>query len=280
MQTAGLRGCKATLAKVNDQLCFHFFAAQQAGPAINQVLAEHPDRFVTESFPGNSFAPRINIRNKILPDFQKSATETLGGVALVFATECLLSYCDEIQSLRSEVVPTIHDVITHKKQEEQLSEKLTHWGAPPPVALTKSFAYLRLRRNHIAHANQDPHQSLKELTKNYGNMLSTYWGQQPTKLPGLSFASQDFSVGSEQEAFSLLNLCRVVMEKYDDLLCQTIPQSAMETFALRCFILSNKHLRGRSLSDRHRKFAYHFKLNFGVDLAMTEAEFDCAWANA
>lgn len=280
MQTAGLRGYKAALAKVNDQLCFHFFAAQQTGPAISQAAAEHPDRFVTESFPENSFSPRINIRNNSLPEFQKSAMETLGGVALVFATECLLSYSDEIQSLRSEVVPTIHDAITRRKQEEQLSEKLTHWGAPPPAALTKSFAYLRLRRNHIAHANQDPNQSLKELTKNYGSMLAAYWGRQPTKLPGLSFTSQDFSVRSAQEAFSLLNLCRVVMEKYDDLLCQTIPQSDMESSALRSFIQSNKHLRGRSLSDRHRKFAYQFKLSFGVDLAMTEPEFDRAWANA
>lgn len=280
MRTADLKRYKGRLAEVNDQLCFHFFASEQARPAINQVVASHPDSLVTASFPGNSFAPRIDIRNKLLPNFQKSAAETLGGVALVFAVECLLAYSDEIQSLRSEVIPTTYDALTHKKEEEQLSAKLTSWGAAPPTVLTKSFAYLRLRRNHIAHANQEPHQSLKELTKNYGSMLATYWSQQPTKLPSLSFTGQNFSVSNEQEAFSLLNLCRVVMERYDDLLCQTIPQSHMESFALRKFILSNKALRGRSLNDRHRKFTKYFKNNYGVQLAMTAPEFDCAWVNA
>lgn len=280
MRTSGLKRYKARLAEVNDQLCFHFFASEQARPAIDQSVASHPDSLVTASFPTNAFAPRIDIRNKLLPKFQKSATETLGGIALVSAVECLLSYSDEIQSLRSEIIPTTYDALTHKKEEEQLSAKLTSWGAAPPTALTKSFAYLRLRRNHIAHANQEPHQSLKEITKNYGSMLTTYWSQQPTTLPALSFTGQNFSVSTEQEAFSLLNLCRVVMDKYDDLLCQTIPQSDMEAFALSKFISSNKKIRGRSLKDRHRKFTKHFKENYGAQLAMTAPDFDLAWANA
>jgi hypothetical protein len=280
VRTADLKRYKARLAEVNDQLCFHFFASEQARPAIDQSIASHPESLVTASFPTNSFAPRIDIRNKFLPKFQKSATETLGGIALVSAVECLLSYGDKIQSLRSEIIPTTYDALKHEKEEEQLSAKLTGWGAAPPTALTKSFAYLRLRRNHIAHANQEPHQSLKEITKNYGSMLTTYWSQQPARLPGISFTGQNFSVSTEQEAFSLLNLCRVVMEKYDDLLCLTIPQSQMEAFALSKFISSHKILRGRSLNDRHRKFAKHFKDNYGAQLVMTAPDFDCAWVNA
>jgi hypothetical protein len=249
-------------------------------PAIDHSVTSTPDDLVSVSFSTNSFAPRINILNKNLPNFQKSATETLGGIALVSAVECVLSYSDEIQSLRAKLIPSVDDALRHEKAEEQLSAKLTNWGSAPPPALTKTFAYLRLRRNHIAHANQSPHQSLKEITKNYGTMISSYWNQQPTSLPGLSFASQTYSVNTEQEAFSLLNLCRVVMEKYDALLCSTIPQAHMESFALNHFISSNRKLRGRSLTDRYRKFSTHFRESYGTRLAMTAADFDAAWLNA
>lgn len=280
MRTPSLKKYKARLASVNDQLCFHFFASEQARPAIDHSVVSNPDDLVSTSFPTNSFAPRIDIRNKLLPKFQKAATETLGGLALVSAVECLLSYSDEIQSLRAKLIPTTDDALKHEKAEEQLSIKLTNWGGAPHTALTKSFAYLRLRRNHIAHVNQEPHQSLKDVTKNYGSMLSTYWNQQPATLPGLSFTSQNFSVSTEQEAFSLLNLCRVVMEKYDDLVCSTIPQPNMESLALNDFISANKKLRGRLLNDRFRKFSAHFRDNYGSQLAMTLHDFDSASVNA
>lgn len=280
MKTQSLKKYKDRLSKVNDQLCYYFFASEQARPAIDRLVASNPEDLVSASFPANVFGPRINIRNKLLPKFQSTATETLGGLALVSAVESLLSYSDEIQSFRAELIPTTADAIKHERSEDQLSLKLAHWGNAPHEALTKSLTYLRLRRNHIAHVNQEPHPSLRSLTKNYGIMLSTYWAQQPTNLPGLSFSSKNFSVNTDQEAFSLLNLCRIVMEKYDDLVCATIPQPHMESFALRNFIASNKNLRGRSLVDRYRKFSAHFRDNYGSQLAMTANDFDQAWVNA
>jgi len=279
VKTQNLKRHKDRLARVNDQLCYHFFAAEQAKPAIHELIASKPDDLVSQSFPENSFSPRINIRNKFLPQFQQFATETLGGIALVSAVECLLSYSDEIQSLRAALIPSAADAIEHEKAEEQLSLKLTAWGSAPSIALTMSLAYLRLRRNHIAHVNQEPHPSLRSVTKNYGKLLSTYWAQQPTKLPGISFSSLVFSAGTEQEAFSLLNLCRVVMEKYDALVCSTLPQPRVEAFALQNFLGTNKDLRGRPLADRYRKFAAYFHDNFGSPLAMTTNEFDRAWVN-
>lgn len=280
MKTPSLRKHKARLAAVNDQLCYHFFASEQARPAIDRFVASNPEDLVGASFPANPFGPRIDIRNKRLPDFQKKATSTLGGLALVSAVECLISYSDDIQSFRCLLTPSPADNLNHEKAEEQFSLKLTSWGSPPLASLTNSFAYLRLRRNHIAHVNDEPHPSLKSIIKNSGSSLSKFWSQQPTSLPGLFFTSHDFIVTSEQQAFSLLNLCRVVMEKYDALLCSTLSQPHLEAYALEKFIASNKRLRGRSLADRHRKFCVYLRENYDVQLAMNANTFDTAWANA
>ena len=196
MRTQSLKKFKGRLARVNDQLCYHFFASAQARPTIDQLVVASPEALVSASFPENSFGPRIDIRNKLLPRFQRAATETLGGLALVSAVECILSYCDEIQTLRAQLTPSPGDSIKDEKAEEQLALKLTAWGSPPNIALTKSLAYLRLRRNQIAHVNTEPHPSLTSVTKNYGRVLSTYWAKQPTALKELSFTSQDFSVST------------------------------------------------------------------------------------
>ena len=280
MRTRNLRKFKDRLAEVNDQLCYHFFASEQARPTIDPHVAASPEGFVSNTFPTNSFGPRIDIRNKFLPKFQKAATKTLGGLVLISAVEYILAYIDEIQSLRAELTPTSADALTHDKVEEQISLKLASWGFAPHTAPTRSLTYLRLRRNHIAHVNHEPHPSLKAVTKNYGGLLSNYWAQHPTTLPGLSFTSQDFSVSTEQEAFSLLNLCRVTMEKYDTLFCSTLSQPHLETFALHYFASTNMSVRGRSLADRYRKFSSYFRSNYGTQLAMTANEFELAWVNA
>lgn len=278
MRTKFLNRFKKRLASVNNQLCYHFFASEQARPGIDEAASLQPEKNVSASFPENSFSSRIDIRNRLLPGFHKVATETLGGIALVSGVECVLSHLDEIQDFRAELAPTIVDTFKHDKAEEKISHKLASWGAPPSLELTKTLAYLRLRRNHIAHANQDPHPSLKAVTAQYGNLLTNYWAQQPASLPDLQFTSKNYLVRTEKEAFSLINICRIVMEEYDGILCSTIPQSTFEAFELKKFITANKAIRGHKIETRLRKFSAQFRQNYGTEVTMTCDELSRAWA--
>jgi hypothetical protein len=232
---------------------------------------------VSATFPANPFAARIDVRNQFLPKFQKSATETLGGIALVSAVECVISYLDEIQFQRAEIIPSAFDTFKDEKAEEKISHKLTGWGAKPNLELTKTLAYLRLRRNHIAHANDDPHASLKAVTANYGNLLANHWAKQPSVLSDLQFTSQNYLVSTEKEAFSIINLCRIVMESYDQLLVSTIPQRNLEEFELKRFMASNKAIAGHKIEARFRKFSAQFRQNYGASVVMTIDEVGLVW---
>jgi hypothetical protein len=279
LRTNKLKTYRQRLAETNDQLCYSYFSHEHLIASIQSIITTNPTQLTSVSFPDNQFAPRINVRNSDLKLFSDKAFFTLGHLTLVTSVEYLLSYLGEIESFRSSILPTQADTIEHEQPEEQLSQKLIAWRSPAPEPIIKTIAYLRLRRNHIAHANEEPHRSLKSLVKDHAHKLTTFWANQPTKLPGLSFRATNFSEFGEQESFSLINLCRATMEIVDDIFCSTIPSHVMENFAANEFARQNRALKGRAPQDRCRKFAAYFRDQYEGTSIMDPSALDGIFAS-
>jgi len=229
---------------------------------------------VGTSFPDNPFAPRINVPNSDLASFGSKALVTLGKLTVVVAVEYLLYYLQELEEFRAHLIPEDAETPKHDQPEEQFAQNLIRRGCSAPKPLIRTITYLRLRRNHIAHANDSPHQSLRTVVKDHAHQIAKFWNGQPTKLPGLSFSSMQFSEVDEAQAFSLVNLCRVIAEEIDPIFCRTIPEQVMERYAAANFAGNNRSLKGRTSRDRQRKFIAHFRNQYGGISTLGSAELD------
>ena len=236
MKSQVLRKFESKLEDMNDQLCYFLFSDIEANNVFADLEQNVAGTYTTEVFSKNEFSERLHIKIEALPAFRTKAFHTLVSMSVIASVEYLLSYLEEIEEFRSNVKESIHDGITDKKPEEQLRRKLSHWlDEDPDGAVIKTMAYLRLRRNHIAHVREEMSDGYRSLIKNDSNYLNNYWAKQATELNGFDFSQQSYAEFEVNEVFALINLSRVCMRKVDSMMLSTIPDESIATYELPNF---------------------------------------------
>jgi hypothetical protein len=221
-------------------------------------------------YPNNEFSERLHVKIEALPEFRTRAFHSLVSMSVIASVEYLLSYIEEIEEFRANVIPSAHDDVTNEKPEEQLRLKLNSWlGEDPESAIIKTMAYLRLRRNHIAHVREKMSDGYSSLVKNDSNYLNNYWSKQPTELNGFDFSKMTFSEFEVNEIFALINLSRVCMRKVDSLMLSTIPEESIANYELPDF-LDNKKLNGLTVDVKSRKFNAFLKHQYGKKMSCAD----------
>lgn len=271
MKSKVLRKFESKLEDMNDQLCYFLFSDIEVNNIFSGLEPDASGSFTTEVYPENDFSERLHIKIEALPTFRTKAFHTLVSMSVIASVEYLLSYIEEIEELRANITPSVHDDIKDEKPEEQLNLKLSHWlGKAPESALIKTMAYLRLRRNHIAHVREEMSDGYRSLIKNDSNHLNTYWAKQPTKLSGFDFSKKTYDEFEVNDVFALINLSRVCMREIDSLMLSTISEESIASYELPSF-LANKKLNGLTVEVKSRKFAAFLQHQYGQKISCADA---------
>ncbi|PSU90890.1 hypothetical protein C0W35_16070 [Photobacterium kishitanii] len=271
MKSQVLRKFEAKLEDMNDQLCYFLFSDVEVNKFFSQLTHNVASTYTTELFSENEFSERLHIKIEALPTFRTKAFHTLVSMSVIASVEYLLSYIEEIEEFRANVKASFHDAITDKKPEEQLKQKLSHWlGEDPESAIIKTIAYLRLRRNHIAHVREDMSDGYRSLIKNDSNHLNNYWAKQTTELNGFDFSQQSYVEFEVNELFALINLSRVCMRKIDSMMLSTIPDESIAIYELPNF-LANKRLNGLTVDVKSRKFKAFLQYQYGKKMSCADS---------
>jgi hypothetical protein len=274
MKTPTLRKYESKLVEVNDQLCYFLFSDIEAESQIRKASVNAGVAFTTEIFPNNKFSERLHIKVDSLPSFREKAFHTLVGMSLISAAEYLFSYIEDIETYHSFVNPSAYDLISEEKPEEQLSQKMKGWqGHEMDSAIIKTIKYLRLRRNHIAHAREEMNDGFSSLVKNDANFLNRYWDSKTTELYNFDFSKKEYSIFSVEEVFALVNLTRVCMRIIDNSIVSTLDLKDIAQFEMSEF-LENKSLNRLPIAKRLRKFRAFLKYKYGVSIPCSENEYN------
>lgn len=266
-----LRKFESKLEDMNDQLCYFLFSDNEVNSVLSKLEQGTSGAYTTEVFPENNFSERLHIKIEALPAFRTKAFHTLVSMSVIASVEYLLSYIGEIEEFRARVMPSVHDGVNNEKSEEQLRLKLKKWlGKEPESALIKTIAYLRLRRNHIAHVQEVANDAYSSLLKNDSNQLNTYWAKQSTELNGFDFSKKSFSEFEVNEVFALINLSRVCMRSVDSLILSTIPEENIAGYELPNF-LSDKKLKNLTIEVKSRKFNTFLQHQYGKKISCADA---------
>ncbi len=254
MKSRELRKFESKLEDMNDQLCYFLFSDTEVARVLSEVKENLQEEFTTDVFSENEFSKRLHIKIKALPDFRAKAFHTLVSMSVIASVEYLLNYIEEIEEFRSKVMPSVHDGIENSKPEEQIKQKLTNWlDKEPESEIIKTIAYLRLRRNHIAHVEEDMNGVFSTLIKNDSNNLNKYWLKQATELNSFDFSHKSYAEFEANEIFALINLSRVCMRKIDAMMLSTIPEENIAKYVLPVFLANNK-LNSLTTDAKSRKF--------------------------
>jgi len=218
-----LRRFESKLEEMNDQLCYFLFSDVEVNNIFSEITLDVSDSFTTEIFLENEFSKRLHIKVGALAELRNKSFHTLVSMSVIASVEYLLSFLEEIEEFRAQIIPSVHDAIKHKEPEEQFKLKLTSWlGNEPENGIIKTIKYLRLRRNHIAHAREDLSEGYRSLIKNDSNYLNIYWSKKTTELKGFDFAKKSYAEFEPNEVFALINLSRICMREIDSIMLSSI----------------------------------------------------------
>lgn len=266
MTSPAYRTFRPLLAEVNNQLWYAYLADAQAYPEFERASLANPDGLTTQAFSENPIVARICVKNKELPTFRARSIAAMAGIAFVSSTEHTLRYIKDVQAFREELSLSNVQATKDASVEEILSNRVLAWGQKLDPLLIRSIAYLRLRRNQVAHANEEPSAAFISFVRHNGTSLNQYWAGKPAKLPELDFAKPDGKSFTQAESISLLNLCKICITAIDEVILRSIPSNVLEDRAIATFTTENRHLNGSSVDRRFRKFKRHFEAEFGLPL--------------
>ena len=144
------------LIRVNDQICYSALLHHEFDTVLKPLKLSRPKDFTSTVFPRNPFAERFYRRIDELHSFGATSSVIELQTGIIAAVEYALAYLEEIQSFRAAVRPSAEDQIHKDGAEEKIFEKLSGWsGTPAPKGYFTTIGYLRLLRNHFAHARSD-----------------------------------------------------------------------------------------------------------------------------
>ncbi|WP_201566336.1 hypothetical protein [Psychrobacter immobilis] len=271
MKSYILRRFDSKLEEMNDQLCYFLFSDVEVNNVFSKLTLDVSDSFTTEVFLENEFSKRLHIKVDALAELRNKSFHTLVSMSVIASVEYLLSFVEEVEKFRSQIVPSVYDEIKDKEPEEQLKLKLTGWlGNEPENGIIKTIKYLRLRRNHIAHAREELSEGYRSLIKNDSNYLNTYWSKKTTELKDFDFAKRSYAEFETNEVFALINLSRICMREIDSIMLSSIYEEDIANYELHIF-LENKKLNGLELDVKSRKFSAFLRHQYGKKISCAES---------
>lgn len=266
-----LKRFESKLEEMNDQFCYFLFSDVEVNNIFLELTNDVLESYTTEVFFENKFSERLHIKINALTEFRNKSFHTLVGMSVIASVEYLLTFIEEIEKFRSQVLPSANDEMKNERPEEQLKLKLTIWlGSEPESAIIKTIKYLRLRRNHIAHVREDLSEGYQSLIKNHSNHLNVYWSKQTTELNGFDFAKESYAEFEIDEVFALINLSRVCMREIDSMILSTISEEAIANHELLSFI-KNKKLNGIKIDRKSRKFSSFLQHKYGKRISCADS---------
>ena len=255
------------LAKVNDQLCYFHFADEEIRQALDRLQLPDTSVMTTDVFPDNEFSPRIHVRFDSLFAFREQSKSTIAGISVTFGVEHLLSFVADVIQLKCAVsgVDAIQD--DTESIEDFLSKCLNFWGVglvSPITDFLKTIKYLRLRRNHIAHARTELTDGYRQFIRQNSHHLNKFWNAR-TSMDGLDFSNEDVFSFSEAEAYTCMKLLRVCVEEVDFAVAETFDESDLVLYLEARVLEHDSSLKGQS-KRIVRKICRRLDLDFGVRL--------------
>jgi hypothetical protein len=222
------------LELVNDQICFSAFSQWEFETTLSGIVNSNPDDFTPAVFPSNPYADSIYRRIRELPSFAQEAQQVALRMGVVASVEHCLAYMKEVQQLKRDFDASDADELSYDADEEQLRRKVAMWtnGATFQEGYFTTMGYFRLLRNHYAHANSEPHNSLHRYVQSNSATLDTFWQNGVTDVKGVQFAKLIRSQPTPDMAFGMLNILRVSLRQIDSIVASTFPlQSALRQAA-------------------------------------------------
>jgi len=263
---------KRKLAVVNDQLCYHLFADKEVEHRLSEKGIDCEGEYTSSLFPDNEFSQRLNVKQSQLAKFRNDVGDANKAVCLVLGTEYLLSFIEEVELFREEVVPGSPQKIFCDAAENQLLQKLLIWERRPVERpIFRTVTYLRLRRNHLAHARTELSSDLKRITSQESTELNSYWGKRRTKLDGFDFSDKAVNRFSTEESFSIINLIRVCIEEIDLMVVNSI--GVMDIMKYELNVMRFPNIVGKNTS---RKYSTRLKniirRKYLIDVDLVDSE--------
>jgi hypothetical protein len=203
----------ASLAKVNDQLCFYLFADAELTTQLLAGADKHKDDYTSQVFPENGYARRIHVTMSELISFQIQQLNQMLGMNFAFGVEQLLLYIENTLDFWGKT-NSVTVCITEPIEEclEQFSK--TNATVPLASSVLKTLKYLRLRRNHFIHAGENLSSEMIKFLKHDAKRLQNHWSTK-TNILGMSFTTTDIRCFTPDECITLIKLMRVCIEEID-----------------------------------------------------------------
>lgn len=152
------------------------------------MIAAQPSQYTTDVFKANPYAQRIYRPLHDLPSFLNGNEQVALRMSVIAGVEHCLAYLQDIQLFRGSLISSPQDAIKDDAEEEQLRRKIEGWaGRVPQPGHFRTLTYLRLLRNHYAHANDILHSAFKSFIRANGTILNRFWANGITDVGELDF---------------------------------------------------------------------------------------------
>lgn len=262
-KTPLLKPFKVRLADLNDQLCFFLFATEEINQRLSDFSSALNDCYTSDLFAKNTKAQKIHVTLQALPEFKKNNEKLTFGSYFSTSYEVVIGYIDNLLELLSNISPSTFTISSTVRQtpETILASSLNSSNYQPlPNELINTLSYMRLRRNHLTHLNDNMKPNFKNLIMQQGTNLNLFWG---LSAQALDFSSLNINNFTENEAIELLKILRLTLEKIDSSVSSSVnTNDIIKHISSACFKPSN--INTIKKQERARKVKQIAELDFGL----------------
>jgi hypothetical protein len=203
---------------LNDQLWYYLLATEELNNKLLNFSALAKENYVEDLFNNNIYRKRIHVKVSSLPDHQKENKNLTFGA--YFAT------CYEIGS---KYIRRAFDVLidfnrltnyswdSGKGPEKNLELLFARSGLTTPNNNhIETLTYLRLRRNHYTHINENIAPTLQGIITSSATRLNSFW-HRPQNAVNVDFSRtliRNFLQDETMQLIKVLRICIVEIDKH------------------------------------------------------------------
>jgi hypothetical protein len=251
------------LVKANDQACFSALEHFEFSKILRRLEATQADDFTTEIFGDNPYAARMYRRGCELRNFGTTAADVGLQMAIIASYEYADAFSSELQSFRRVHHPSPADSIKAEADEDTLREKIVAWsGEEQPRGYFDTLGYLRHRRNHFAHGNEELEAAFSKFINQRGHQLNTFWKNDQTKIFGYDFRIRELNSVTAEHAFGLINMLRVSVSCIDEMFANTLSYEELFLSETKSILATPQH-RGLPIRKVASKARTRLQISYG-----------------
>jgi hypothetical protein len=264
------RAVVTQLATLNDQLCYSLFAEEEVTAVMDTIPVSRDRDFSTVVFPHNSQAPRLHVRVADLRNFQARHRESMLAAYVSSSYEVAASYYGPAIKLVEETNAVSCAAFGDYDGPEERFALQVAAHLTIPVELLNTIKYIRLRRNQWVHRLGKPTDSWRRLARYRGKALNAYWGTD--RLP-LDFSVAHNAPLVEREAFALLKLLRVAIQRVDHRVVDSLPRSEAIFYCGRRSLSGDPELMNPQADARSaQKLQHVVRSTLGIEVPLADTE--------